>query len=167
MRGLLLSQWLGPIASWGHRAEAHRQGRNAQSAQAARPGGFSSKPVNPSWRMGYLGKSPRGGGESAFQNTTARTVARVSKSAARENRPGGRMRTITLALLRFYQACISPTLPSSCRFFPSCSEYACEAVAMWGARRGLRLTIRRLLRCRPLGKCGYDPVPSPGRTSAV
>jgi putative membrane protein insertion efficiency factor len=49
--------------------------------------------------------------------------------------------------------------PSPCRFFPSCSEYSRQAIAEHGARRGLWLTVRRLARCRPFGKSGYDPVP--------
>jgi len=66
---------------------------------------------------------------------------------------------ITLALIRFYQACLSPAFPSACRFYPSCSTYAYEAVEKWGAWRGIRLTLGRLLRCRPYGGHGIDPVP--------
>lgn len=51
--------------------------------------------------------------------------------------------------------------PSPCRFFPSCSEYGREAITTHGAGRGLWLTIRRLLRCRPFGPSGFDPVPLP------
>ena len=51
--------------------------------------------------------------------------------------------------------------PSPCRFFPSCSEYGYEAIAVHGAGRGGWLTLRRLLRCRPFGSSGYDPVPLP------
>ena len=49
--------------------------------------------------------------------------------------------------------------PSPCRFFPSCSEYGHEAITVHGARRGLWLTIKRLVRCRPFGPSGFDPVP--------
>mgnify|MGYP001824095516 CR=1 FL=1 len=51
--------------------------------------------------------------------------------------------------------------PSPCRFFPSCSEYGAEAIHLHGAGRGSWLTVRRLLRCRPLGPSGFDPVPPP------
>ena len=51
--------------------------------------------------------------------------------------------------------------PSPCRFFPSCSEYGREAIEVHGAGRGLWLTVRRLLRCRPFGPSGFDPVPLP------
>jgi hypothetical protein len=69
------------------------------------------------------------------------------------------MRVATLALIRFYQACLSPTLPSACRYYPSCSAYAYEAVEKWGVWRGTRLAVGRLVRCRPWGTYGYDPVP--------
>ena len=66
---------------------------------------------------------------------------------------------LVLGLIRFYQQCLSPVLPSSCRFHPTCSCYASEAVERWGLLGGLKLTLRRLLQCRPLGGFGYDPVP--------
>jgi putative membrane protein insertion efficiency factor len=63
------------------------------------------------------------------------------------------------ALVRFYQLAISPLLMPSCRFHPSCSEYAREALARHGAVAGTRLTVARLLRCHPWGGAGFDPVP--------
>jgi hypothetical protein len=69
------------------------------------------------------------------------------------------VKLFVLALLRFYQGCLSPVLPCFCRFYPTCSAYAYEAVGKWGTWRGLGLTVRRLLRCRPWGGHGYDPVP--------
>ena len=66
---------------------------------------------------------------------------------------------LVLGLIRFYQQCISPLLPSSCRFHPTCSCYASQAVDRWGLLAGLKLTLKRILRCRPLGGFGYDPVP--------
>jgi len=69
------------------------------------------------------------------------------------------MKFTALALIRLYQTCISPVLSSSCRFCPSCSAYAHEAVEKWGTWRGVWIAFRRLLRCRPLGGHGYDPVP--------
>ena len=61
----------------------------------------------------------------------------------------------------FYRGAISPMLPQSCRFTPSCSAYAFEALQVHGPLRGSWLTIRRLLRCHPWGGSGYDPVPPP------
>ncbi|TDC66541.1 membrane protein insertion efficiency factor YidD [Micromonospora sp. KC207] len=61
-----------------------------------------------------------------------------------------------------YRRWISPALPARCRFYPSCSAYALEAVARHGAIRGAGLTVRRLLRCHPFHPGGHDPVPEPG-----
>jgi putative membrane protein insertion efficiency factor len=66
-----------------------------------------------------------------------------------------------LFLLRAYQAFLSPLMPSSCKFYPTCSQYAHEAVARFGARRGAWLTLKRLSRCRPFHAGGFDPVPDP------
>lgn len=61
--------------------------------------------------------------------------------------------------IRFYQICISPLLGPSCRFTPTCSEYARQAILKHGPFKGLYLAVRRLLRCHPWGGSGYDPVP--------
>ena len=63
------------------------------------------------------------------------------------------------ALVKFYQLCISPFTPPSCRFTPTCSQYALEALRKYGPLKGLWLTLRRLARCHPWGGSGYDPVP--------
>ncbi len=64
-----------------------------------------------------------------------------------------------LAMIRLYQRWISPVTPPSCRYFPSCSEYAAQAVTRYGLFRGSWLALRRLLRCHPFHPGGYDPVP--------
>jgi len=69
------------------------------------------------------------------------------------------MKTLALALIRFYQSCLSPVFPSFCRYFPSCSNYAYQAIEKWGMKKGLGMAARRLLRCRPGGSFGCDPVP--------
>lgn len=61
--------------------------------------------------------------------------------------------------IRFYQRYISPMLPPACRFTPTCSQYAIEAIEKYGIFKGLYLAIRRILRCHPWGGRGYDPVP--------
>ncbi|HVS80362.1 MAG TPA: membrane protein insertion efficiency factor YidD [Pyrinomonadaceae bacterium] len=68
------------------------------------------------------------------------------------------MRIILVSLLKFYKATVSPWLPPSCRFVPTCSEYACEAIERHGALRGSAMGLRRLLRCHPFHSGGYDPV---------
>ncbi|MDX1394331.1 MAG: membrane protein insertion efficiency factor YidD [Gemmatimonadota bacterium] len=69
------------------------------------------------------------------------------------------MRAVIVFSIRCYQATISPWLPATCRFDPSCSEYARVAVERHGAARGSWLAARRLLRCHPFGSHGHDPVP--------
>ena len=69
------------------------------------------------------------------------------------------MSAILLALIRAYQYLLRPLLGANCRFAPTCSEYACEAIEKHGAARGTLLAIRRVLRCHPYHSGGYDPVP--------
>lgn len=69
------------------------------------------------------------------------------------------MKRLALALIRMYQRAISPSLPPSCRFIPSCSEYAYGAISRYGVLRGGWKAIERLSRCHPLNPGGYDPVP--------
>ncbi len=64
-----------------------------------------------------------------------------------------------LLLIFIYRRCISPLTPPSCRFTPTCSEYALQALRKYGLFKGLWLTLRRLSRCHPWGGSGYDPLP--------
>lgn len=64
-----------------------------------------------------------------------------------------------LAMIRFYKKRISPGLPPSCRYQPTCSEYAYEALEKYGIFKGGRLALWRILRCNPFGGSGWDPVP--------
>jgi putative membrane protein insertion efficiency factor len=66
---------------------------------------------------------------------------------------------LALALIRLYQRGISPFLPPSCRFVPTCSQYGYEAITRHGVGQGSWLTLRRLVRCHPFCRGGYDPVP--------
>ena len=69
------------------------------------------------------------------------------------------MKTLLLRLISAYQYLLSPWVGNQCRFHPTCSAYANEAIEVHGARRGLMLTLRRLMRCHPWGGCGVDAVP--------
>jgi len=69
------------------------------------------------------------------------------------------LKTLLLLLISFYRAAISPMLPPSCRYVPTCSAYAMEAIEKYGAAKGGWLALKRILRCHPFHKGGYDPVP--------
>jgi len=64
-----------------------------------------------------------------------------------------------IGIIRFYQKIISPLLPPTCRFMPTCSAYGIEALRKYGAIKGGWLTLKRILSCHPFGRSGYDPVP--------
>ena len=69
------------------------------------------------------------------------------------------MKAVLLWMIRFYRRFLSPLRPPCCRFIPTCSAYALEAVEKYGALKGGFLALRRILRCNPFSKGGYDPVP--------
>lgn len=71
------------------------------------------------------------------------------------------MKPILIALLDVYRAAIRPWLPAACRFYPSCGDYARDAVASHGAWKGLALSVLRVSRCHPFHPGGHDPVPHP------
>ena len=68
------------------------------------------------------------------------------------------MQRVVIAILKGYKLCISPLLPSACRFYPTCSEYMMNAVARHGVLKGVWLGLKRLGRCHPFHAGGYDPV---------
>jgi len=69
------------------------------------------------------------------------------------------MKNILLAIIKFYQSAISVHLPPSCRYYPTCSAYAYEAVTKYGVLQGGWLAVKRILRCHPFHPGGFDPVP--------
>ena len=69
------------------------------------------------------------------------------------------IQNLLLGLIKIYQTFISPMTRGVCRFQPTCSEYAYQAVEQFGPFKGLSLSLKRILKCHPLGKSGYDPVP--------
>ena len=119
------------------------------------------------------------GSHSRFQAAHTRSVAvGASRYAARgefrrDKRElgiagfsSGVARWLLLLLLRFYQTFLGPFLGGACKFHPSCSNYAYEAVLRHGARRGTLLALKRLGRCRPFTQGGFDPVPDAEETGA-
>lgn len=68
------------------------------------------------------------------------------------------MKVLLIAIVKLYKYLISPVLPGSCRFIPSCSEYSIEALRKYGALKGSYLSVRRVARCNPLHPGGFDPV---------
>ena len=73
--------------------------------------------------------------------------------------PAGAINLVLIGMVNFYRGAISPMFPSCCRFTPTCSQYALEALRRHGPLRGSWLALRRILRCHPWGGSGYDPVP--------
>jgi putative membrane protein insertion efficiency factor len=161
MYGLFSTQRVTAISVRGHDTSAPGECRIAQSAEAPCARGISTAPRRHSRWLGHTGESPRGGGEGPFSGFGKGGAGIIPKPATSGSPRGvaSQVKFITLGLIKFYQACLSPLVPSSCRFYPSCSAYAYEAVESWGAWRGLRLAFGRLLRCRPYGGRGFDPVP--------
>jgi putative membrane protein insertion efficiency factor len=87
----------------------------------------------------------------------------LSRDLSSNLRPGiSRTARLLLLLVRVYQAFFSALMPSACKFYPSCSHYAADAVRIHGAKRGSWLALRRLSRCHPFTKGGVDPVPEAG-----
>lgn len=69
------------------------------------------------------------------------------------------LKKLALLMVKFYQLSIRPLLPNACRYTPSCSEYATEAITKYGALKGSWMGLKRISRCHPWGGHGYDPVP--------
>jgi len=116
--------------------------------------------------MGYCDSSTQHGGDGgifsararAGEISSAQTVGpRGSNSLGTSGRSLGAW--ISLALVQFYRIFLSHFFGGACKFYPSCSKYAQEAIARHGARRGIVLALKRLGRCRPFTKGGFDPVP--------
>ncbi|MFZ1972303.1 MAG: membrane protein insertion efficiency factor YidD [Candidatus Acidiferrales bacterium] len=109
---------------------------------------------------GALNASEGGAGNSVgARNVLDIDDRRTMKSPTTEQ--GSAAKWLLLLFVRFYQIFFSPFLGGACKFYPSCSRYAQEAIAVHGAQRGAWLAMKRLGRCRPFTKGGFDPVPEP------
>src|ERR1700688_2898070 len=117
--------------------------------------------------MGHRDSSTALGGAGALRASGSRIGASAPECCSGAARPARLSRTARLLLLaaRVYQAFFSALMPSACKFYPSCSHYAADAVRIHGARRGAWLALRRLSRCHPFTKGGVDLVPDAGDDS--
>ena len=115
--------------------------------------------------MGHCHSSAQFGGTDEVRAAGRRARPAVAEPGVASARPAhGVLVRLLLTGLRVYQGYFSPLMPSACKFYPSCSHYAYEAIELYGPRRGARLALQRLLRCRPLAPGGFDPVPTAGDT---
>lgn len=152
------SRWPGDEAQSGSPTTACARQRYVG---AARDGKWLAADRNETRRGGtYVRRAVRRGVEPA-QSGQRGVVAGSPGVAVTETRVAEPRRGRLLRLVDWYQRAFAGC-PSPCRFTPSCSSYAREALEIHGSRRGLWLTIRRLARCRPFGPSGFDPVPQPG-----
>lgn len=146
-------------------ARRRRERGASQSGEETGPGSLPPQSQLDSRWLGRRGESTAGRSARALSGAGEGTPEALPTECAAVSAPGSQqrkqqlMKTSVLALIAFYQSVLSPAIPSSCRFYPTCSGYAYQAVSTWGVRRGLWLALRRILRCRPLGGYGYDPVP--------
>jgi uncharacterized protein len=111
--------------------------------------------------MGHRDSSAALGGAGALRASGGRAGAPAPECCSGAARPGGLSRTarLLLAALRVYQMFFSALMPSACKFYPTCSHYAADAIQTHGARRGSWLALRRLARCHPFTRGGVDLVP--------
>jgi putative membrane protein insertion efficiency factor len=119
----------------------------------------------PMARGSFIGKPSAAANSNPAQDAMDVCDHRIMDSPATTQ--GSAARWLLLLFLRFYQIFFSPFLGGACKFYPSCSRYAQEAIAAHGARRGAFLAMKRLGRCRPFTKGGFDPVPEPDAANGV
>ena len=187
MHGLLPAQRLTLLTPGNHYASTFRDSGPPQPAAAAGARSLSFESREPAGRVGHPGESSRGRGQSLLCHASKGTPAGLSASASastpvNDDREGplgantgagafhtflqlrswtmaGAVKFLALGLIRTYQLFLSPLLLPACRHYPTCSAYAAEAIDKWGVWKGGKLALGRLLRCRPWGSFGYDPVP--------
>jgi uncharacterized protein len=119
--------------------------------------------------MGYCNSSTQchdAGPVRVDRSGVARAAAEPSSTRGANGADVNRAAVWLLVMgIRFYQAVFAPVMPVGCKFYPSCSRYAAEAIARHGALRGVRLAAARLWRCRPFTQGGFDPVPDADESS--
>lgn len=161
MHHFLPLERLASDAGGDHHASVCGESRDPQPHSPAIEGSDPAQSSSARSRMGRGVESPARCCGNAVCGFGPGSSQAFSSSATRAHvRSASQMTSkAALALIRLYQLLVSPWLPPSCRFLPTCSAYAYEAVEKWGVCRGAWYTLRRLMRCHPLGGHGYDPVP--------
>ena len=109
--------------------------------------------------MGHRDSSAQFSRERGIFSDNRRTAGADAAQGSSSISAPARGAWLLLAFVRFYKIFLSPFLGGACKFYPTCSNYAYEAIARHGARRGVTLALKRLGRCRPFTQGGYDPVP--------
>ena len=150
-----------PDTTWRHSASALGERSLPKPPEAAAARSFSPTSDRDSGRMGHCIEPAPGRCEGQVSGAREGNSEALSAGAAPGHLSQGTstVKSSALGLIRFYQACLSPAIPSSCRYYPSCSAYAYEAIEKWGVWQGVGMAVRRLLRCHPFGGHGFDPVP--------
>lgn len=166
MHHFLPAKRLAAHAAGDHNAESDWGRCSPQPHPAAAERGLPAQSGSDRGRVGRGAESSPGSGKHSFYCADQRGFAIVSGRSpiwrfirAFPEHVCRLTRFLLLALIRTYQVFLSPALPSACRFYPTCSAYAREAIENWGVWRGSWLALRRLARCHPLGGHGIDPVP--------
>jgi putative membrane protein insertion efficiency factor len=162
-----------PLVHMVSESRSDRHGRGVRSRSRARSCGHTQSPspptpsdlarTRPHRTAPAVSAADRG--DTTHTRTDVRSIAERTDIDGRSDPfasspAAGRWQRVMLRTINWYQHAAAGRL-SPCRFYPSCSEYGRESIEVHGARRGLWLTVRRLLRCRPFGPSGYDPVPLP------
>ena len=161
MHDFLSRQRPGALAAGSHNAAAARESGPSQPVEAASERSLSPSAHDTGSRLGHCGESAACDCENSVREV-ARGIPAPHAEDTRRRESGSIARGVkflALALIRAYQSFVSPILVPSCRYYPSCSVYAYEAVSTWGVWKGTALAVRRILRCRPFGGNGVDPVP--------
>lgn len=161
MHHFLPLQRLPANASGHYHTQGSGQGSGAEPHPAPAARSFPAESGHDSARMGRGSESAACGSGASVPGSGAGGASLVPDGAA--SRTGGRAakaaKAGSLTLIRIYKIFVSPALIPACRYWPTCSAYAYEAIEKWGVRRGGWMALRRLLRCHPFGGHGYDPVP--------
>jgi uncharacterized protein len=140
-------------------AQVHRECGASQPCAPPLAGSDPAEPSGDSFGLGRGAESSRCSGTHALSESDPGDPGNAPVAFPSLSRATLAARRAALFLIRLYQTFLSPLFPPRCRYLPTCSAYAYEAIEKWGLLRGVYFASRRLLRCQPFGRSGYDPVP--------